>query len=56
MPADLLFEIGAEELPPTYIAPALEQRRELGYPLIRDPAERERWLAQGVEEGVKRGA
>ncbi len=35
----------------------LKQRRELGYPLITDPAERQRWLPKvAEEEEVQRGA
>jgi len=30
-----------------------EQRRALGYPLITDAAERERWLARGAEPAAK---
>jgi glycyl-tRNA synthetase alpha chain len=34
----------------------VKQRRELGYPLIQDAAERERWLAKAVAEEAARGA
>jgi glycyl-tRNA synthetase alpha chain len=34
----------------------LEQRRAMGYPLILDEVERQRWLAKGAEEVAKRGA
>ena len=34
----------------------VKQRAEMGYPLIKDEAERERWLAKAAEAEAKRGA
>ena len=34
----------------------VKQRAEMGYPLIKDDAERERWLAKAAEAEAKRGA